>query len=58
MATKRNKVTLREQLEQMRHDFANLQARVDALELVAQRPKIARVIHDPSRMEPGGATQR
>jgi hypothetical protein len=56
MATKRP--TLREQLEELRHDLANVKARLDALELVAQRPKIARVIHDPSRMEPGGATQR
>jgi hypothetical protein len=46
MATKRP--TLRDQLEELRHEIANMKARLDALELVARRPKIARVIL-PSR---------
>jgi hypothetical protein len=45
MAKRSNKVTLRELIEELRHDLANVKARLDALE----RPKIARVIRDPSR---------
>jgi hypothetical protein len=47
MTTKRKGPTLRDLLEELRHD--------DALE----RPRIARVVIDPARpAEAGGATQR
>ena len=53
MATKRP--TLRELLEHLQHEIADVKARLAVLE----RPKIARVIRDPSRpAEVGGATQR
>jgi hypothetical protein len=53
MATKRP--TLRELLEHLQHEIADVKARLAVLE----RPKIACVIRDPSRpAEVGGATQR
>jgi hypothetical protein len=54
MSTKRP--TLRDQLEELQHEIANLQARVDALELIAQRPKIARVILPARPAEAGGGS--
>jgi hypothetical protein len=48
MATKRR--TLRDQLEELQHEVANMKARLDVLE----RPRVAKVIF-PSRREPGGA---
>jgi hypothetical protein len=52
MATKQP--TVREQLEKLQHEIANVKARLDALE----RPKVAKVVFDPSRTEPGGDPRR
>jgi hypothetical protein len=40
--------------QEMRREFAIMREQLDAL----QRPKVAKVIFDPSRAENGGAPQR
>jgi hypothetical protein len=53
MKRKSKDKTLRDLLEELQHEVANVKARLDALE----RPKIARVIL-PARTEPGGDPRR
>ena len=43
---------------EVRDGFASLNARLDALEQVAKRPRVARVVIDPSRAENGGGPAR
>jgi hypothetical protein len=59
MTTKREEPTVKELLAELRREvregFASMSERLDQLEQIAQRPRVARVIHDPARPENGGA---
>jgi hypothetical protein len=56
--TKEQRADLHEEIAALREEFrvalAGVRERLDALE----RPKVAKVVFDPSKPESGGATQR